>query len=97
MNELKRLQRWYRGQCNEDWEHGFGVKIETLDNPGWYVTIDLAETELEHRHFEPLSRGDSEEDTDWIFCKLEATRFVGSGGAENLGELLRVFLDWADA
>ncbi len=34
---LSRLQRWYSAQCDGDWEHGLGVRIETLDNPGWMV------------------------------------------------------------
>lgn len=43
------LQRWYLGQCNDEWEHSFGVAIETLDNPGWSLRIELEETSLEHR------------------------------------------------
>ena len=35
------LSDWYESNCNDDWEHGYGVKIETLDNPGWLVQIDL--------------------------------------------------------
>jgi len=34
--------------------HSFGVAIDTLDNPGWMVTIDLAETRW--RDVEPLRR-----------------------------------------
>jgi len=97
MSELQRLQDWYRRQCNEDWEHSFGVKIDTLDNPGWMVKIDLTETALEGKSFEPLSRGDSDADPDWIVCKLEAKQFVGYGGADNLSELLRTFLNWAES
>jgi len=95
MTELERLQSWYRDQCNEDWEHSFGVKIDTLDNPGWTLTIDLRETDLTGRSFASLSRGDSEEDANWIRCKVEQEQFIGAGGAENLTELLRVFLSWA--
>jgi hypothetical protein len=29
------LQAWYAEQCDGDWEHQFGVSVETLDNPGW--------------------------------------------------------------
>jgi hypothetical protein len=97
MNELQRLQDWYRDQCNEDWEHSFGVKIDTLDNPGWMVKIDLAETELDGKAFEPLRRGDSDADADWIVCKSQSGQFVGYGGANNLTELLRTFLNWAGA
>ncbi|MFT7724523.1 MAG: immunity 53 family protein [Roseateles sp.] len=97
MSELQRLQDWYRAQCNEDWEHSFGVKIDTLDNPGWMVKIDLVETDLEGKAFEPQSHGNSDTDTDWIVCKLESGQFVGYGGANNLAELLRTFLNWACA
>lgn len=96
MDELQRLQQWYRMQCNEDWEHTFGITIETLDNPGWHVSIDLIETELEHRPFAPVSRGHSEDDEDWISCKLEQSQFVACGGAGNLTELLGIFLNWAE-
>ena len=27
------LQSWYQSQCDGDWEHEFGIRIETLDNP----------------------------------------------------------------
>ncbi|UCH44768.1 MAG: hypothetical protein JSV11_10785 [Nitrospiraceae bacterium] len=41
MNNFDRLNRWYINQCNGDWEHQYGIVIETLDNPGWRVKIDL--------------------------------------------------------
>ena len=97
MSELQRLQDWYRDQCNEDWEHSFGVKIDTLDNPGWMLKIDLIETALERKAFESRDRGDSDVDSDWIACKVEANQFVGYGGADNLSELLRTFLNWAES
>jgi hypothetical protein len=42
MNSLEWLQQWYLDQCDDEWEHQFGVVIETLDNPGWLVKNDLA-------------------------------------------------------
>ncbi len=51
MNALEELQNWYLSECNEDWEHSYGVKIETLDNPGWSVTINLEDTYLETIEF----------------------------------------------
>ena len=41
------LQNWFKSQCDGDWEHEYGVKIETVDNPGWYVVINLTGTECE--------------------------------------------------
>lgn len=45
-NLLEWLQDWYLQQCDGEWEHFYGVKIETLDNPGWYIEIDLNDTTL---------------------------------------------------
>jgi hypothetical protein len=39
---LQWLQEWYLEQCDREWEHEYGIKIGTLDNPGWTITIDLA-------------------------------------------------------
>ena len=41
------LQRWYVAQCDSEWEHSYGVSIDTLDNSGWTLRIDLAGTSLE--------------------------------------------------
>ena len=64
MDELQQLQKWYSSQCNQDWEHSFGVKIDTLDNPGWTLEIDFRETNLAERAFAAFSRGNSEDDAD---------------------------------
>lgn len=95
MNELQRIQEWYSSHCNGDWEHTYGVRIDTLDNPGWSLEIDLRETELDSRAFTPISRGDSEDDADWVRCRVESGKFVAHGGAATLTELLRTFLDWS--
>jgi hypothetical protein len=41
---LSILENWYSPQCNGHWEHGFGVRISTIDNPGWSADIDLHDT-----------------------------------------------------
>jgi Immunity protein 53 len=46
-NELDRLQRWYLSHCNGDWEHTYGVTMENIDNPGWTLTVQLAETTVQ--------------------------------------------------
>ena len=40
---IKQLENWYNSRCDGDWEHEFGIKIDTLDNPGWKITIDIDE------------------------------------------------------
>ena len=93
MSVLGELQKWYESQCNEDWEHQFGVAIGTLDNPGWTVTIDLDGTGLAEEPFqtiEGLSPG-----RDWIRCWVENAKFNGVGGPQRLEEILTIFLRWA--
>ncbi len=87
-----RLQKWYSDQCNSDWEHTNGIKLETLDNPGWWIFIDLTGTELADKRFEPISIGDSESDTHWLRCQVAAGKFDAAGGAHNLQEMLEAFL-----
>lgn len=41
------ISEWYSRQCNGDWEHEYGIKITTLDNPGWLIEVDIRETEME--------------------------------------------------
>jgi hypothetical protein len=90
---IEELQDWYQSNCDGDWEHHFGVVIETLDNPGWLVTIDLDSTDLAGRIFE--EDGVIGEEQDWIQCRVEGTKFKGAGSPHRLAEIIRVFLDWA--
>lgn len=41
------MQSWYASNCDGEWEHEFGVRIATTDNPGWHIKIDVSETDLE--------------------------------------------------
>src|ERR1700730_2305746 len=87
---LRRLERWYTKQCNGDWEHQYGVKIESVDNPGWRVEIDLAETAWQDVTFAELRV--RREKRDWIMCFKNESRFVGSGDPSKLEEILIYFL-----
>ena len=93
MSILSDLQKWYESQCNEDWEHFFGVSIGTLDNPGWTVTIDLDGTDLAEKPFSTIENLSSVQ--DWIKCWVENAKFNGAGGPQKLEEILTIFLDWA--
>ncbi|WP_369145581.1 immunity 53 family protein [Streptomyces sp. R44] len=91
--ELRWLQQWYEAQCDGDWEHEWGVRIATLDNPGWTVDIDLEETPLAGR---PYARADFRRgDSDWVMTKVSDDVFQASCGPRNLGEVLRLFREWA--
>ena len=94
MNELLTwIQDWYLSNCNGDWEHFYSFKIETLDNPGWTITIDLNETTLENVPFQVIDLERSQQ--DWIACKVELNQFKAACGPQNLSEVLTVFQTWA--
>jgi len=91
---ITRLQRWYIAHCNGIWEHSYGVKIGTIDNPGWKLDIDVAETELASRPFLEVKR-DWEVET-WISCKVRNEVYLARGGPGMLDEMIRIFLNWAE-
>lgn len=99
MKTLKSIKEWYHSQCDGDWEHSYGVKIQNIDNPGWQVNIDFRDAELEHVDFPEVSYGVGEDsDTsgdEWMLCRRTEFEFDGCGGPFKLTEILDTFLEWA--
>ena len=92
MDELGELQSWYQAQCDGDWEHSWGVQIETLDNPGWQLRIDLTATDRFGLPFERVEVDNH--DLGWMHCWVEGGVFHAAGGPQMLRPMLRIFLDW---
>lgn len=95
MNALKRLERWYRGNCDGEWEHSQGVKIETLDNPGWWIEINLVGTEVAGLAFTAVEQRRFKR--NWLVAKVEQDKFIASCGPHGLEDALKLFLDWAES
>ena len=95
IDQLSRLRNWYAAQCDGDWEHSYGIKIDTLDNPGWTLVVDLADTSLKDKPFAPIHRGDSEGGVSWLHCTVADGKFQAAGGVPNLPDMLEQFLQWA--
>jgi hypothetical protein len=93
---LEKLTAWYASNCDGDWEHGSGVKIGTLDNPGWRLEVNLRGTPLEQRPFS-LVEDRYDHDTEWLRCWIEESTFHAACGPLRLEDALSVFLDWAEA
>lgn len=94
MNNIKWLEEWYFSHCNGDWEHEYGIKLETLDNPGWILRIDLTDTGLEEKKFVSVKIERTED--DWIHCYLKDDQFFAAGGPFNLDEILTTFRNWVE-
>jgi|SRR5215213_6493358 len=90
MDNIQKLQLWYSRQCDGSWEHQYGVSIDTLDNPGWTVVVDLVGTDLQTMQMESIVEEKNEH--DWLQCKIEEGKFVGNGGPLKLDAILRLFV-----
>ncbi|MCC6678475.1 MAG: immunity 53 family protein [Phycisphaerales bacterium] len=101
---LHRLSKWYTAQCNGEWEHDWGITIQTIDNPGWMIEVNLEGTPLRSETFS--HRKTHRSPTDWFECATqdhgraggdrEGRVFVGAGGPGNLEEIITMFCDWAE-
>jgi hypothetical protein len=80
------LQAWYAEHCDGDWEHDSRIAINTLDNPGWHLTVNLAETELAGLPYErtEVERGGH----DWLQTWISNDVFEAVCGPLNLGEAI---------
>lgn len=85
------LINWYSSQCNGDWEHSYGLKLDTLDNPGWLLTIDLAETKFEYLKIVKSIIAIS--DDEWIHFEITDNQFVGACSTLQLNNLIGKFFE----
>jgi len=87
MNDFIWLQNWYAAQCNGEWEHQYGIQIDTIDNPGWRLRISLQKTGFESSDFAIEQKGE----TDWFVCKIHEGIFEAYGGSKNLEDIFAAF------
>ncbi len=88
------IEKWYANNCNGDWEHSYGITIETLDNPGWEIKIDLKNTSLENENIDYILTENSEE--DWYGIKVENSQFIGTGDPYKLSFLIEKFRQFTE-
>ncbi|GAA0776055.1 hypothetical protein GCM10008908_28760 [Clostridium subterminale] len=93
MDMIAWLGEWYKSNCDGDWEHYYGIKIDTLDNPGWKLDIDLVDTYLEDVQFNTVQI--YVDDLNWIHCSVVDGIFRGGGSIDKLEEILKIFRQWA--
>jgi hypothetical protein len=100
-NTLDELAKWYLAHCDGRREHHHGIKIESTDNPGWWVHVDLKGTQFATREFAKIEKGlgpnGHPKDESWISCSVENGTFSGAGDSTRLQEILDIFLKWASA
>jgi Immunity protein 53 len=100
MTTLHRLAQWYTRQCDEEWEHHQGISIESCDNPGWWVKVNLKGTSLETVPFELVANNVDaagfQQGPRWLSCHVADGVWNGGGDETTLEQILELFLSWAE-
>ncbi len=91
---LESLMNWYQSNCDGDWEHQNGLEIQTLDNPGWWLEVDLIGTSMDgcvipRRLIERT-------ENDWVNVNTKKNKFEASGGPGNLAEIIGLFVAFVE-
>jgi hypothetical protein len=86
---------WYAERCDGDWEHSHGIKLETLDNPGWRLRVDLEDTDYEDRTLERITRA-LESDISWLDCVVAEKQFRAACGIRDLPEVISILRAWIE-
>jgi len=87
-SNLEWIQNWFSSQVNGEWEHHQGIQIESLDNPGWRVVIDLNQTSFESKKFEEIK---IEEGIEWASIRVTDGIFEAFVSINKLDWALKIF------
>lgn len=88
------LENWLINHFDEFNESEEWIQIDTLDNPGWTVSIDTVGTELCNKPFMEVDKDAG--DADWIICRTIDNKFEGFGDPQKLGNILKIFQEWSE-
>ena len=95
MEILQWIQQWYKEQCDGDWEHSYRIVIESLDNPGWLIRVDLENTKLKDEilQYKLIEKTEN----DWYSTKIDQKVFYAAGDPDKLEFLLEKFREFVIA
>ena len=90
---LEFLINWFAAHCDGDWEHDLGIRIETLDNPGWAIDVRIEDTELEGITTDWHRWEQGEE--SWLHWRSTGSTFEARCGVADLELALDAFATFA--
>ena len=91
---LSWIQNWFGSQTDGDWEHQCGIKIETLDNPGWAIFIDLKTPKF--RETQLVIKKWNEDEENWGTIGITNGKFEAFVGVKNLSYALYIFKEFIE-
>ncbi|MES2063387.1 MAG: Imm53 family immunity protein [Bacteroidota bacterium] len=72
---------WYQAQCDGDWEHSNVIEINSLDNPGWSLKVDVGDTKHSSK---TLDLKEFISDDNWFQINCDGTTFKAFGDSSKL-------------
>lgn len=101
-SELEWLESLFQSKCDGKWEHRLGIKIESIDNPGWWVTINVEQEHIEGLDCDqevvlavlgepPSASNGNVGGPDWMRCTVAKGVFEGAGTPRRLRDIIRCF------
>ena len=96
--DLSSIIEWYKLNCDGDWEQTYGVMLQTLDNPGWMLSVDLKNTGVDFAPEVLLMEGCDEQrhpqEDSWIDCQIDELGYRGASDINQLSRLVDVFTEF---
>ena len=97
--DLEWLMGWFESRCDGSWEHKECLRLEAIDNPGWWITIDIAkervdaskDTVLAVEGEPPSARNGNVGGPSWMLCQIKAGKFEGAGDSRKLARIIGCF------
>ena len=93
------LSAWFAHRCDGVWEQSRGVTIQTLDNPGWMLEVNVGAEVPDQLVFisgtPPGPSNGNIAEGEWTDCRIRGGKFVGASDAAGLRRLLEGFLEWS--
>lgn len=89
MEILEWIGNWYKAHCDGVWEDDHGIDIQTMNNPGWQVRIELHGTPFVNLEVDWTS--EQIDDENWWGYKIEYAVFDGICDPTRLSLLLNKF------
>lgn len=93
----QRLSEWFASLCDGEWEYSSGIKIQTLDNPGWMATISLEDCPW--YFVDDCHDRNADDGFDWEICKWDGEKVLHGSCviADGLDGLLNKLCDVLEA
>ena len=95
---IEGLLRWYAARCDGAWEHRYGFTIESCDNPGLQVTVDIAtEPALRPEADRPLTQEGDDPGVSMMIRDRKLVAFAAPGRERQMLDRVDRFLARAPA